>query len=205
MFLLDEMSHRLIARTMRSRTKDLTMIFSPPSFLLWSLSAISWLLEAILTSQVDEQSKPLARHLPCGREHRLRCKTPAKCTCALSLFSDQFQVKTKRTSMPSLYESRRKANSSTNSRVISLCRSSGTCRRGLSCCCWLSRWWWRGDIGDDVDDANDEDLRNVAQKSHHVAEQVGLLREPLLTLRSELFTSEGQDWKNTRWGRRRRW
>ena len=38
-----------------------------------------------------------------------------------------------------------------------------------------------------LDDANDEDLRNVAQKSHHVAEQVGLLREPLLTLRSELF------------------
>ena len=53
-------------------------------------------------------------------------------------------------------------------------------------------------ISDNGDDANDEDLRNVAQKSHHVAEQVGLLREPLLTLRSELFTSEGQDWKNTR-------
>ena len=34
--------------------------------------------------------------------------------------------------MPSLYESRRKANSSTNSRVISLCRSSGTCVRGLA-------------------------------------------------------------------------
>ena len=40
-----------------------------------------------------------------------------------------------------------------------------------------------------LDDANDEDLRNVAQKSHHVAEQVGLLREPLLTLRSELLIS----------------
>ena len=45
------------------------------------------------------------------------------------------------------------------------------------------------DSGDDVDDANDEDLRNVAQKPHHVAEQVSLLREPLLTLRSELLIS----------------
>ena len=53
-------------------------------------------------------------------------------------------------------------------------------------------------ISDNGDDANDEDLRNVAQKSHHVAKQVGLLREPLFTLRSELFTSVGQDWKNTR-------
>ena len=44
-------------------------------------------------------------------------------------------------------------------------------------------------ISDNGDDANDEDLRNVAQKSHHVAEQVGLLREPLLTLRSELLKS----------------
>ena len=44
-------------------------------------------------------------------------------------------------------------------------------------------------ISDNGDDANDEDLRNVAQKSHHVAEQVGLLREPLFTLRSELLKS----------------
>ena len=106
----------------------------PENDIFSSIFPIMIVVSHFPTSQVDEQSKPLARHLPCGREHRLHCKTPAKCTWALSLFSDQLQLKTKRTSMPSLYESRRKANSSTNSRVISLCRSSGTCRRGLSCC-----------------------------------------------------------------------